>query len=46
LTTTEITMRHMLPEERPLFKKVLDRGVVMGLLSCEMRVRWPDGSIH
>lgn len=42
----EIAMRHVVPEDRPLFQAAFARAVQTGVLSCEVRVRWPDGSIH
>jgi PAS domain S-box-containing protein len=42
----EIASRHVLPEDRPTFEQAFARAVETGVLSCEVRVRWPDGSIH
>lgn len=42
----EIAMRHVLPEDQALFEKAFARAAEIGALSVEVRVRWPDGSIH
>ncbi|GAC1411597.1 MAG: hypothetical protein NVSMB6_12980 [Burkholderiaceae bacterium] len=42
----EIAMRHVLPEDRPIFQEAFASAMQTGELSCEVRVRWPDGSIH
>ena len=42
----EIAMRHVLPEDRPAFQQAFARAAETGVLSLEVRVRWPDGSIH
>jgi PAS domain S-box-containing protein len=42
----EIAMRHVLPEDRPAFQQAFARAEETGVLSVEVRVRWPDGSIH
>jgi PAS domain S-box-containing protein len=41
-----IAKRHVLPEDQPVFDEAFARASETGLLSCEVRVRWPDGSIH
>ena len=43
---SEIAMRHVLPEDRPIFQAAFVRAAETGVLSCEVRVQWPDGSIH
>ncbi len=42
----EIAMRHVLSEDRPIFEEAFSRAEETGLLSCKVRVCWPDGSIH
>lgn len=42
----EIAMRHVLAEDQAVFQEAFTRAVKSGVLSCEVRVRWPDGSIH
>jgi PAS domain S-box-containing protein len=42
----EIAMRHVLPEDRAAFQQAFARAVETGVLSFEVRVRWPDGSIR
>ena len=38
--------RHVLEEDRPVFRQAYERARVTGRLAVEVRVRWPDGSIH
>lgn len=42
----QIAMRHMLPEDRPIAERAFARAAETGVLSFEVRVRWPDDSIH
>ncbi|HEX8478126.1 MAG TPA: ATP-binding protein, partial [Telluria sp.] len=42
----EIATRHVLPDDRPILQQAFARAATTGVLSCEVRVRWPDGSIH
>lgn len=41
-----IAERHVLEEDRPIFRAAFARARETGVLECEVRVRWPDGSIH
>ncbi|MCU0893237.1 MAG: PAS domain-containing protein [Rhodospirillales bacterium] len=41
-----IAERHVVEADRPLFRAELARARETGALSFEVRVRWPDGSIH
>lgn len=41
-----IAERHVVEEDRPLFRAALARALHSGTLAFEVRVRWPDGSIH
>jgi PAS domain S-box-containing protein len=43
---TQIAMRHMLEEDRPIAERAFARAPEAGALSFEVRVRWPDGSVH
>ena len=36
----------MLDEDQPIFREAFVRALKTGALACEVRVRWPDGSIH
>ncbi|QJE01640.1 PAS domain S-box protein [Massilia forsythiae] len=42
----EIALRHVLPEDRATFRDAFARAARTGVVSCEVRVRWPDGSVH
>lgn len=42
----EIAERHVVEDDRPLFRAELARARETGTLSFEVRVRWPDGSVH
>jgi len=42
----EIMLRHVLPEDRPIAQEAHRRAAETGVLSYEVRVQWPDGSIH
>ncbi len=42
----EVATRHVLAEDRPVFRQAFARAIASGVMSCEVRVRWPDGSIH
>ncbi|CAH2604106.1 PAS domain S-box protein [Rhodovastum atsumiense] len=37
---------HVLEADRPVFRSAFERARQTGLLSCEVRVRWPDGNVH
>lgn len=41
-----IALRHVIPEDQPIFKEAFTRARQTGVLSFEVRVRWPDGCIH
>lgn len=41
-----IAERHVVEEDRPAFRQGIARALETGVLSFEVRVRWPDGSIH
>ncbi|MGZ8995962.1 MAG: PAS domain S-box protein, partial [Rhodospirillales bacterium] len=41
-----IAERHVLDDDKPVFRDGFVRAVETGMLSFEVRVRWPDGSIH
>jgi PAS domain S-box-containing protein len=38
--------RHVLEEDRPIFLQAYERALLTGRLAVEVRIRWPDGSIH
>lgn len=42
----EIMLDHVLPEDRPIAQEAHRRAAETGVLSYEVRVQWPDGSIH
>ncbi|MCW8193358.1 PAS domain S-box protein [Proteobacteria bacterium 005FR1] len=42
----EVATRHVLPEDRETFRQAFARAAETGVMSCEVRVKWPDGSIH
>ncbi len=41
-----IAEQHVVEEDRPVFRAGLARALDTGVLSFEVRVRWPNGSIH
>jgi PAS domain S-box-containing protein len=41
-----IAERHVLDEDKPIFREAFARALDTGILSFELRVRWPDGSVH
>jgi signal transduction histidine kinase/ActR/RegA family two-component response regulator len=41
-----IAERHVLEEDRPVFRAAFERAKETGVLSFEARVRWPDGTVH
>ncbi len=41
-----IAERHVLDEDRPAFRAAFARALETGALCFEVRVRWPDGSVH
>ncbi|MQQ34692.1 response regulator [Pseudomonas sp. SZ57] len=42
----EIALTHILEADRHILTDAFERARTVGSLSCEFRVRWPDGSIH
>ncbi|KWT13229.1 PAS domain-containing hybrid sensor histidine kinase/response regulator [Pseudomonas amygdali] len=42
----EIALTHIVEEDRHILTDAFERARTVGSLSCEFRVRWPDGSIH
>jgi PAS domain S-box-containing protein len=42
----EIARRHVLEEDRAIFDAAFEQAGVTGHLAFEVRVRWPDGSVH
>jgi len=42
----KIAERHILAEDLPVFRSALARARETGRFGCEVRVSWPDGSIH
>ncbi|MGE3775537.1 MAG: ATP-binding protein, partial [Pirellulaceae bacterium] len=41
-----IAERHVLDEDKPRFREAFERAMESGILSFEVRVRWPDGTVH
>lgn len=41
-----IAERHLLDEDKPTFNAAFERAIKTGLLHFEVRVRWPDGTVH
>jgi PAS domain S-box-containing protein len=44
--SSDIAERHMLPEDRPVFRAAIDKALRSGRVEFQVRVRWPDGSVH
>jgi PAS domain S-box-containing protein len=42
----ETCERHMLPEDRPVFRAAMEKALETGRIDFQVRVRWPDGSVH
>ncbi len=42
----EIALAHVLEEDRHILIGAFERARSAGEMSCEFRVRWPDGSVH
>ncbi len=42
----DIFRNHILPEDRETFDQNFARALVSGMLNLEVRIRWPDGTIH
>ncbi|HEY9889628.1 MAG TPA: PAS domain S-box protein, partial [Candidatus Obscuribacterales bacterium] len=42
----EIAKRHVLEADREIFEAAFARALTTGNLDFEVRIRWPDGSIH
>ncbi|MDC7986221.1 PAS domain S-box protein [Rhodoplanes sp. TEM] len=41
-----ICERHVIEEDRPRFRDAFAAALETGVLAVELRVRWPDGSVH
>lgn len=41
-----IALEHVLEDDREMFSAAFRSALVEGTLRCEVRVKWPDGSIH
>jgi signal transduction histidine kinase len=41
-----IALQHVVDEDRDVFAQAFRTALTDGTLQCEVRVRWPDGSIH
>jgi signal transduction histidine kinase len=41
-----IALQHVVEEDRDVFASAFRTALTAGTLQCEVRVRWPDGSIH
>jgi PAS domain S-box-containing protein len=41
-----IAERHVVEEDRPVFRAAFSRALETGILAFDARVRWADGSIH
>ncbi len=41
-----IAERHVVEEDKPIFREAFRSALKTGTLAFEARVRWPDGSIH
>lgn len=42
----EVVLKHVHEDDKELYRQALQRGLESGEFSVQMRVRWPDGSIH
>ena len=42
----EVAARHVLEQDRPAFEAAFADALQSGVLACEVRVRWPDGSVR
>jgi PAS domain S-box-containing protein len=42
----EIALAHVIEEDRHILIGAFEQARTLGEMSCEFRVRWPDGSIH
>lgn len=38
--------QHVLEEDRPIFRAAFEQAVKSGVLAFEVRVRWPDATVH
>lgn len=43
---TEVFREHILPEDHATFEQSVARAMETGVLDLQVRVRWPDGSVH
>ena len=41
-----VAERHVIEEDRPAFHAAYESALETGAFCCELRVRWPDGSVH
>lgn len=41
-----IAERHVVEDDKATFRRAFERAAETGRLTCEVRVQWPDGSIH
>lgn len=41
-----VILEHVLPEDRPLAKANFQQGLKNGVCICEVRIQWPDRSLH
>lgn len=41
-----IARQHIIPEDQDIFNQAFERAGKTGILDCEFRVKWGDGSIH
>lgn len=41
-----IALEHVIEEDRHILTNAFEQARTIGEMSCEFRVRWPDGSIH
>jgi PAS domain S-box-containing protein len=41
-----LSEQHVLPEDLPVYRAAFAVARDTGVFSCEVRIRWPDGSIH
>ncbi len=42
----QAVLKHLHADDRELYLQAMERGLETGEFSVQMRVRWPDGSIH
>src|SRR5690606_30897766 len=44
--TSESIFEHVVPEDLPMARKIFDEGLIEEIIDCEVRILWPDKSIH